>query len=203
MLRKMFSTSICRLILLGICILTVNCDGGLSRSEAGRQISADQKFAEPMKVEFRYGKVYGKGVGESTSLDMSLNMHIYTVLESLGYIETGYDPNPLMDIINLTEKGKRESAKWEQGSGMLGNHYKIPVLKREVVEVTGISEPKAGENKAEATFKWRWQPLNDIGETLLKNDKNTEQIFQGSANLQKFDDGWRLVKVSGNGISGW
>jgi hypothetical protein len=108
-----------------------------------------------------------------------------------------------MDIINLTEKGKKEATNWEQGSGMMGNHYKIPVLKREVVEVTGISEPEPGGNKAQATFKWRWQALNDIGAALMKNDKNSEQIFQGNANLQKFDDGWRLMNVSGSGISGW
>ncbi len=202
MLRKMFSTSICRLILLGICFLTVNCDGGLSRSEAAKLISGNQKFSEPMKVEFRYGQVYGKGVGESTSWDISVNQHIYSVLDSLGYIEMGYDPNPLMDIVNLTEKGKKEAANWEQGSGMMGKFYKIPVLKREIVEVTGISEPKSGENTSQATFTWRWQPINEIGKAL--GDENTfEKLFEGSAQFQKFDDGWRVMNVLGNGISGF
>lgn len=195
MLRKIFSFGIYRSILLAcICILIASCgSGSLSRSGAARLISDDQKFSEVLKAEFRYGQVYAQGMSDTESYQL------YSVLKSLGYIEESQDRNPLINNVNLTEKGKRESANWEKGNNLWGNYYKIPLAKREVVEVTGISEPKSGENFAQATFTWRLQPVGEIGKAL-DNGKESEQKFDGTATFQKFDDGWRVVGVSGRGI---
>lgn len=195
MLRKVFSSGICALIILAcISILTISCGSdGLSRSKAAALISENQKFSEAIKGEMRFGQVYAKGMSDTE------NYELYAVLKSLGYIEEGQDKNPLMSNVNLTEKGKIEAANWEKGNNLWGDNYKIPLAKREVVEVTGISESKSGDNFAQATFTWHLQPIGEIGKAL-DTGKDSEQKFDGTATLQKFDDGWRVVGISGRGL---
>lgn len=195
MSRKIFSSSICSLILLAcVSILIVGCgSGGLSRSKAAALISDNEKFSEALKGEIRFGQVYAKGMSDTE------NHELYEVLKSLGYIEEGQDKNPLMSNVSLTEKGKKEAANWEKGNNLWGDNYKIPLAKREVVEVTGISESKSGDNFAQATFKWHFQPINEIGKAMTKG-KDFDRTYDETATFQKFDDGWRIAGISGRGL---
>jgi hypothetical protein len=189
MSRKIFSSGICRLILLGISILTVSCDGKLSRSDAASLIASDKNFSKSMEMSIRIGTQINKGDLSKSSFDEAL--------VSEGYVEM--QNNPYGDVLNLTDKGRKESANWEKFKQLgIIDMYKIPYAKREIIEITGISEPKSGENFSQAKFSWRPQPGNDIGRAMDKSE--FEKTFDGEAFFQKFDDGWRVVRISGRGL---
>lgn len=189
MSRKIFSSGICRLILLGISILTVSCDGKLSRSDAAGLIASDKNFSKLMEMSIRIGTPINKGDLSKSSFDEAL------VTE--GYVNV--QNNPYVDVLHLTDKGQKEAINWKK-SKQLGiiEMYNIPYAKREIVEVTGISEPKSGDNSVQAKFSWRPQPGNEIGKAMDKSE--FEKTFDGEAFFQKFDDGWRVVRVSGRGL---
>ena len=62
----------------------------------------------------------------------------------------------------------------------------IPVAKRELVEVTGIS--KQG-NIADVEFTWKWNPLNEIGAALYSGDLH----YKSTVGFRQYDDGWRIL----------
>ena len=94
----------------------------------------------------------------------------------------------------------------------------LPVGKKRFGEVTGIT--KQGETQAIADFTFRWVP-NELGKALDPNTEEFKQLpeevrrrltqkkglfqtsdsadwsgeRQGKALFQKYDDGWRLVRV--------
>lgn len=190
MSRKIYSPNICWLVLLGISLVTISCNGKLSRSEAARLIPNDQKFSETKGGNITVGVPLG-------FLTPNENVKLNKVLVSLNYIEYrdqgGYD-----GVINLTDKGQKEAVNWKKYNTVGIYSYTVPYAKREIIEVTGISEPKSDDNLAQAKFTWRWQPANEIGRAMDKSE--FEQNYDGEATLQKYDDGWRVVKVSGRGI---
>jgi hypothetical protein len=61
----------------------------------------------------------------------------------------------------------------------------IPVARRELVAVTGIS--KQG-NSGDVEFSWRWNPLNEIGAALYSGDVHYKSVV----GFRDYDDGWRL-----------
>jgi hypothetical protein len=186
---KGFSRIIVGIVILGVGIILTNCTGHLNRSKAAGLISEYPKFSEVLTGDVRLGEVYVMGV-------LGDDQRIYEALKAAGYLQVANQANPLMHSANLTEKGKKAAAEWETGSGLAGKFYKVPYAKREIVEVTGISEPKEGGNTAQAKFTWRLVPLNDIGKAMSLDTKNVE----GDAVLQKFDDGWRVVNIFGPGL---
>jgi hypothetical protein len=179
----------CRLIVLCACLLTIGCSQSLSRSNASGLISEYPKFSEVLTGDVRLGEVYVMGV-------LGDDQRIYEALKVAGYLQVANQANPLMHSANLTEKGKKAAAEWETGTSLAGKFYKVPYAKREIVEVTGISEPKESGNTAQAKFTWRLVPLNDIGKAMSLDTKTIE----GDAVLQKFDDGWRVVNIFGPGL---
>ncbi len=189
MSRKIFSSGICWLILLGVSILTVSCDRKLSRSDAAKLIESDKNFSKPMVMSMRIGNQINKEDLSKTSFDEALI--------SEGYAEV--QNNYYGDVFNFTEKGRKEAVNWSK-SKQLGiiEMYNIPYAKREIVEVTGISEPKSGDNFSQVKFTWRSQPDDKIGKAMDKSEFG--QTFDGEAFFQKFDDGWRVVRISGRGF---
>ena len=190
MSSKIFASGICRVILLGVSILMVGCSGGsLSRSEASSLIEADKNFSKQMEMSIRIETPINKGDLSKSSFDEALVSEGYVTVQN----------NPYVDILHLTDKGQKEAVNWKK-SKQLGiiEMYNIPYAKREIVEVIGISEPKSGENFSQAKFSWRPQPGNDIGRAMDKSE--FEKTFDGEAFFQKFDDGWRVVRISGRGL---
>jgi len=109
----------------------------------------------------------------------------------------------------LTAKGKKAASE-ANGSG----EEAIPLLRREIVEVTGLT--KEGENRARAEFRWRSVPTpvgeafdptsrafqslpeklrqrisqpNILGNSLKLNFIETSKAV---AYFQLYDDGWRV-----------
>jgi len=62
----------------------------------------------------------------------------------------------------------------------------IPVARRELVSVTGISKQGA---TADVDFSWKWIPLNEIGAALYSGDLH----YNSTVGFRDYDDGWRLV----------
>lgn len=194
MLHKSILLSVGSLLLLYVCLLTISCNDKLSRSEAAKLISENETFSEPLK-----GSIAKEGGRiKDDPLQSKINKKLYEALVSLGYIEVtgGFG---IIESFNLTEKAQKELSGWQTAEGV----YKIPVIKREIVEVTGISEPKSGENTVQATFKWQVKPIGEIGKIMMNDDVDKSPTSEGNAILQKFDDGWRVMNISGPGLSFW
>jgi hypothetical protein len=65
--------------------------------------------------------------------------------------------------------------------------FRIPVARRELVAVTGIS--KLGR-VADVEFTWRWIPLNEVGAAIYSSDVR----YRSTASFHAYDDGWRIVQ---------
>ena len=63
----------------------------------------------------------------------------------------------------------------------------IPVARRELVAVTGIS--KAGAI-ADVDFTWKWSPLNEVGAAIYSADVR----FRSTVGFRSYGDGWRLLQ---------
>jgi len=176
------------LLLIGLLSLAaVACSGGLSRSNAADLISRDADFSKPREETYRTGYVEGLTLQQMREA-YNDSWRVYPAMQSAGYIETTDALNGIN--VTLTEKGRRESANWKCNVRYDGQtECWFPSLAREVVEVTGITEGDG--TKADATFTWRWKPLNDVGKAM-----NLDAVtHQGRAAFQKYDDGWRVVAV--------
>jgi hypothetical protein len=62
----------------------------------------------------------------------------------------------------------------------------IPVARRELVAVTGVSKQANG---ADVDFTWKWTPLNEIGAALYSGDVH----YKSTVGFREYDDGWRIV----------
>lgn len=117
----------------------------------------------------------------------------------------------------LTQKGLRVAIR------VNGGEYAIPVYRREVMQVTGVTHTGAG--KAQAEFTWRVVPAEageafDTSSTAFKSlppklqqeitsprgllqrtpfattlERDYTGIKKGTAFFQRYDDGWRLTDV--------
>lgn len=65
-------------------------------------------------------------------------------------------------------------------------YFAVPTARRELVQITGIS--KSG-NQADVDFRWKWVPLNEVGEALY----NRGVEYDSTVAFRKYDDGWRVV----------
>ena len=65
----------------------------------------------------------------------------------------------------------------------------IPVARRELLAVTGIS--KQGST-ADVEFTWKWAPLNEVGAALYSGDMH----YKSTAGFRQFDDGWRIAETA-------
>ena len=65
----------------------------------------------------------------------------------------------------------------------------LPVARREVLSVSGISEQGSS---ADVEFAWKWVPLNEVGAALYSGDIE----YKSAVGFRKFDDGWRIAQTS-------
>lgn len=135
-----------------------------------------------------------------------------------------YYSNPAFWHFSEKYTGSEKAKEYWQEVGFPPDNEAFPLARREFIGVTGIT--KQGENQSTVEFKWRWQP-NKIGKSLdgiseefkslpielqqlLTGEKipvgeiqsrnwqiNWQIEKQGQALFQKYDDGWRLVKIFG------
>ena len=157
-------------------VLCVNCGGGLSRSAAADMIS--KKMAE--------GDVKSDG-----ATFIGFNREEFdrqpqpALLFRLGYVDCR-DHNTYDCKVMLTDKAPDDTKVeyWPISNSI--STVAFPVAQAELIEVTGVTEK---DNDATATFTWRYKPINDLGEAFGYGKQ-----IEGTAQFQKFDDGWRLMK---------
>lgn len=165
-----------------LCFFVAGCNIGLSRSKALSLIEKTEESSEKLAMAYYPQTAY------FTNED-SIRGDFARALITLGYM----DSNGM-----LTTKGEGKKSDWIEkripvwlGSDVI--QYEIPVGEREIIEVTGISKPSGiEENESVVQFSWRWRPSNEIGNEMKLDEKN----YSGAALFQKYDDGWRIVRIA-------
>lgn len=127
-------------------------------------------------------------------------------------------PSPWVFNIEPTLTGKGKEMARSQGSA---DDRALPLARREVVEVTGVRQR---DREAVVDFTWKTipseagralDPATDtfkslppelqqeltrsrgIGSLDRGETRNWDQVLKATAGFQKYDDGWRLVSISG------
>ena len=155
----------------------------LTRRLATDLIAASDAFKTPQQFALQTGIISNK---EYVSPE-------YLVLQQHGWISAttvrcgpGMMPSPCWDVL-LTPSGVetvRALVPAEEADKTL---LFIPVARRELVGVTGIS--KQG-SQADVDFTWKWVPLNEVGAALYSGDLHYNSIV----GFREYDDGWRLLR---------
>lgn len=154
--------------------------------------------------------------------DIAAANHLgYIVIEQNLIKEIPYTAGTMIipgwQLTRKARAGKRGEQLWQEIK-LPVREEALPIGKKEFVAVSGIT--KQGDTQAIAEFTYKWKP-NELGRNL---DEQTEEFKklpeevrtrltqkkglmhasssidwsgerQGKAVFQKFDDGWRLVKV--------
>jgi len=155
----------------------------LTRRLATDLISASDAFKTPQQFPLQTGIV-------SNQVYVSPE---YLVLQQHGWISSstarcpaGLTPSPCWDVL-LTPSGVETVRALVPADEADKTLLFIPVARRELVGVTGIS--KQG-NLADIDFTWRWIPLNEVGASLYSGDLH----YTSSVGFRDYDDGWRILQ---------
>lgn len=157
----------------------------LTRRLAADLISASDAFKVPQEFELQTGVLSNK---EYASPEYLVLQHRGWISANTATCSPGLTPPPCWDVL-LTPSGvdtvralipKDEAAK---------STLFIPVARRELVSVTGISKQN---NLAEVDFTWKWVPLNEVGAALYSGDLHYNSIV----GFRDYDDGWRILVAS-------
>jgi hypothetical protein len=153
----------------------------LTRRLAADLISASDAFKVPQVFWLRTGIVSNKDFNSPDAL----------VLQRRGWIigtqqkcPPGVDPPPCWDVL-LSPHGVDTFRSLISESTHGGNLVPIPVARREMVDITGIS--KAG-NFADVEFLWHWVAMNEAGSALYDSGVRYRSIV----GFRSYDDGWRV-----------
>jgi len=154
----------------------------LTRRLATDLISASDAFKTPQQFPLQTGIVSNK---EYVSPE-------YLVLQQHGWISAttahcspGLAPSPCWDVL-LTPSGVETVRALVPADEADKTLFFIPVARRELVGVTGIS--KEG-TLADVDFTWRWVPLNEVGAALYSGDLR----YTSTVGFRDYDDGWRIA----------
>lgn len=209
----------------------------LNRSSAADVLEASDAFKNPVSItlqpQYRQSLALG-GVGgqtvpkEEVALKRFFESHPdLAVLNHLGLVEFKVTniqypdsaASPVSVTATLTDAGKSASGDWQQA----GDGWTIPIARRELVEVTGLTGGEGESKTARVEYTWRWKPLG-IGTNFDMTSADYQRLPEsvrrspggasfadalrgvgtvtffeggkpqkGSAALQKYDDGWRVA----------
>lgn len=183
------------IISLILLVVAAGCgSNSLSRSKAASVIRGSDPFKHEEDAVFNVGGLSGIVAGSR-----------YKALESLGYAKI--TNRGWYDYFDLTDRGTEavSTGKWKKGVWVNGFTVSIPVVSRELIEITGVTQEKGG-NQAQVEFTWKYS-LNDFGRQLQaagatftgQMDKNNggaidvHGTFKATGTLQLYDDGWRAT----------
>jgi hypothetical protein len=157
----------------------------LTRRLAADLIAGSDTFQMPQQFWLRTGPVSNK---DYTSPE-------YLVLERHGWITAtnvacpaNIGPPPCWDVI-LTPLGIETIRNWVPSSVGKSHYFSVPVARRELLEVTGISK---NGNTADVEFRWRWVALNELGSGLYAPNMD----YKSTVGFIHYDDGWRMIEGS-------
>lgn len=177
------------MLALLLCVSAILCSCSprdvLSRRLATDLIAASETFNAPQQFLLRTGVLSNKDYSSPE----------YLVLQHKGWISAStvacppaLAPSPCWDIL-LTPSGVETVRSLVSGADATKPSLSIPVAKREIVAVSGIS--KQG-TVADVEFVWKWAPLNEIGGAFYSGDLR----YKSTVGFRKYDDGWRINETS-------
>jgi hypothetical protein len=93
-----------------------------------------------------------------------------------------------------------DAARWRTDSERPGLRL-VPVATRRVIDVAGIQQD---ESDAQVQFRWHWE-LTKLGGALIASAPRSRELLSqkytsadrvGSAYLRRWDDGWRVERIT-------
>ncbi|MCA1633226.1 MAG: hypothetical protein LC785_06040 [Acidobacteria bacterium] len=226
--------------LLGAVIVTCSAACGsnkLTRSSAATLIESSEAFRKPVTIsllpEYRQTlALIGEGSRDMPKEEFALHRFLEShadlaALSHLGLVEfkvTGIQypdsaSSPVTITSSLTSKGSSAARQWQQS----GEGWTIPIAKRELVEVTGLTGGEGESKQARVEYTWRWLPTEagasfdvsgqayqslpasvrqnlggaSFGDMLRAAGQrlpfDSSKSQKGEATLQLYDDGWRVA----------
>jgi hypothetical protein len=174
-------------LILTLCLVSVLLTSCSPRDYLTRRLAADlintaDTFKAPQQFVLQTGVISNKDYVAPE----------YLVLQHHGWISAttapcspGLIPPPCWDVL-LTPAGVETVRALIPADAVSRPALNIPVAKRELVGVTGISKQGTA---ADVDFTWRWIPLNEIGAALYSRDLQ----YNSTVGFRDYDDGWRVV----------
>ena len=200
-------------------------------------ISNSEMFRRPLTVSFvERGSELAPGVEVLEELGLVRSREgVMTLRYTAGTGEVwteeardlkGEDPSVIQTKVmaqtELTERGRRESAGWEQfettdarlGPWRKSKGWRVPVGAREFIEVRQVYPAAKGTLEHSAVdFTWRWKP-NEVGrhfdlggESFMRlpdaarqgleqlGFNNSSKIYMGTATLRFTEGGWIVEEI--------
>lgn len=226
----------CGLLGALIAICSACSSNKLSRSSAAGLIESSEAFRKPITIsllpEYRQSlTLIGEGSKDKPKEEFALRRFLEShadlaVLNHLGLVEfkvTGIQyldsaSSPVTVTSSLTDNGRSAARQWQQEGG----RWTIPIAKKELVEVTGLTDGEEKSKQARVEYTWKWQPT-DVGTSFDVSSQthqslptsirqnlsgasfgdmlrtagqsvpfDSSKIQSGAVTLQLFDDGWRV-----------
>lgn len=220
-----------------LCLMACS-SGRLTRSGAADLIRSGEAFQKPASLtllpEYRQSlTLIGAGSQTTPKEEFALRRFLEShadlaVLDHLGLVDFKVSrieypdsaSSPVVVAATLTDKGRSASGEWQQS----GAGWTVPIARRELVEVTGLTGGEGEAKAARAEYTWRWQPTEignyfdtsrrehqSLPESIRRNLGGVSMadvlrqlggvtVFDGSktqtasASFRLYDDGWRLEK---------
>lgn len=174
-------------LILTLCLVSVllaSCSPRdyLTRRLAADLISASDTFKTPQPFVLQTGVISNK---DYVSPEYLVLQHHGWISSTTAPCSPGLIPPPCWDVL-LTPAGVDTVRALIPADAVTRPALSIPVAKRELVAITGIS--KQG-TVADVDFTWRWIPLNEIGAALYSRDLQ----YNSTVGFRDYDDGWRVT----------
>jgi hypothetical protein len=208
----------------------------LTRSSAAGLIESSEAFRKPVTInllpEYRQSlTLIGEGSRDRPKEEFALRRFLEShadlaALNHLGFVEFKVTniqypdsaSSPVTVTSALTDKGRSASGQWQQS----GDGWTIPIAKRELVEVTGLTGGEGESKQARVEYTWKWQPTEagasfdvsgqayrslpasvrqnlggaSFGDMLRSAGQSipfdSSKTQTGAATLRLYDDGWRV-----------
>lgn len=228
--------------LMALCVVAALCLAAcgskeLNRSRAADVLEASGAFKNPVLItlrsEYRQSLALA-GTGSQTmpkeqfALKRFFESHPdLAVLDHLGLVEFKVTniqypdsaSSPITVVATLKAEGKSASRDWQQA----GDGWTIPIARRELTEVTGLTGGEGESTTARVEYIWRWKPLGlginfdttsseyqRLPDSIRRSPVGTsfadalrgvgavtffegDKPQKGAVMLQRYDDGWRVA----------
>lgn len=173
------------LLLLASLILLASCSPRdfLTRRLATDLLAASDAFQIHQRFTLHTGLVSSK---EYPSPEYLVLQHHGWLIANSALCPQGVTPAPCWNVL-LTPYGVETVRGLVSIEEAAKPTLSIPVARRELVGVTGISRQG---NIADVEFTWKWTPLNEFGGALYSGDLH----YKATVGFRQFDDGWRLAE---------
>jgi len=176
-----------RIVALTALLLLAACSPRdfLTRRLATDLISASDAFKTPQRFLLQTGDISNR---DYASPEYLVLQHHGWISATTGPCSAGLTPPPCWDVL-LTPLGVDTIRSLIPAEETDKLSLAIPVARRELVAVTGISKQGA---VADVDFTWKWAPLNEVGAALYSADLH----YNSTVGFRAYDDGWRIVVAS-------